>query len=60
VELCGCPTCIGHNHEESPPFFSEEFYTPNNESMNELYEELIQEQNQAQSTAEQPTKKEAS
>ena len=40
--LSGCPTCVGRIHEESPPFFSEEFYKPDNQSMDELYEELIQ------------------
>ncbi len=40
--LSGCPTCVGRIGQESPPFFSEEFYTPDNESMDELYEQLIQ------------------
>lgn len=64
--LSGCPTCVGRIGQESPPFFSEEFYTPDNESMDELYEELIQSDSaSAQATsgkqiAEQTNKKEAS
>ncbi len=63
--LSGCPTCVGRINEESPPFFSEEFYKPDNESMDELYEELIQDPGSAQATSdksvsEQSTKKEAS
>ncbi len=61
--LSGCPTCVGRIGQESPPFFSEEFYTPDNESMDELYEQLIQETPVSASSeqiAEQTNKKEAS
>ncbi len=43
--LLGCPTCVGQNHEDSPPFFSEELYKPDNdESMDELYEQFMKEE----------------
>lgn len=34
--LFGCPTCVGRISEQSPPFFSDEFYKPDPDSMDEL------------------------
>jgi len=46
--ISGCPTCVGHNHEESPPFFSEEFYkSDKDDSMDDLYEQFVQETSHA-------------
>lgn len=37
--LVSCPTCVGRIQEESPPFFSDEFYKPSEESLDTLMEE---------------------
>lgn len=38
--LIGCPNCLGRITENSPPFFSDEFYKPGAESMDDLYQAL--------------------
>lgn len=63
--LSGCPTCIGQIHDDSPPFFSKEFYTPSKERMDDLYEKFLVEESTAKSSlnksaTQQPVKKEKS
>ncbi len=48
-----CPTCVGRIQQESPPFFSDEFYQTNAESMDYLYEQLMAEEKEAQEQAQQ-------
>lgn len=40
--LMGCPTCIGRNQTQSPPFFTQEFYPPEKDGLDELYEQFIE------------------
>jgi hypothetical protein len=41
VHLCAysCPT--GRITQDSPPFFSDDFYKPTTESMDDLYEQVV-------------------
>ena len=39
--LNGCPTCVARITPSSPPFFSDEFYKPGTDSMDELYDALV-------------------
>ena len=41
--LTTCPTCVGHVDQKSLPFFSNEFYKPDEQSMDQLYEQLLSE-----------------
>lgn len=37
-----CPTCMGRITQSSPPFFSDEFYKPTTDNMDELYQAVIE------------------
>lgn len=39
--LAACPTCTGRITQSSPPFFSDEFYKPTTENMDELYQAVL-------------------
>jgi hypothetical protein len=41
LKLQSCPTCMGRITPASPPFFSDEFYIPTHESMDELYQKVV-------------------
>ncbi len=45
-----CPTCVARTQENSPAFFSDDFYQPSTDSMDHLYEKLVQEQAMQNST----------
>lgn len=62
VPLAACPTCVGRVGKGSPPFFSEQFYQPNNTSMDAVYERLIREKSHAAAhdITTQPSKKQIS
>ncbi len=42
-QIESCPTCQGRVSPESPPFFTDEFYT-NKESMDYIYQQMLSEQ----------------
>ncbi len=37
-----CPTCMGRITQSSPPFFSDEFYKPTTDNMDELYQAVLE------------------
>ncbi len=51
--LIACPTCVGRIESDSPPFFSDEFYKPASDSMDELISESSKEpQNELEKVVE--------
>lgn len=47
LHLVGCPTCVGRIEQESPPFFSDEFYQKSTDStLAHAYEQLLRDQQQ--------------
>ena len=47
-QIESCPTCQGHVSQDSPPFFTDEFYT-NKESMDYIYQQMLSEQESQES-----------
>lgn len=37
-----CPTCMGRITQSSPPFFSDEFYKPTSDNMDEVYQAILE------------------
>ncbi len=51
-QIESCPTCSGRITQDSAPFFTDDFYQPTHESMDYIYQQLLQEEaEQAEKTA---------
>ncbi len=57
IGITACPTCVGRISQESPPFFSDGFYQTNSESTDQLYEQLLKDQQQTASSTEPKNQK---
>lgn len=43
-QIESCPTCQSKIKEESAPFFTDDFYKPTAESMDYIYQQLLEEE----------------
>ncbi len=55
----GCATCVGRITPNSPPFFSDEFYKPGVDSMDEVFKEVMEAQQDTTLTTTSNPDKEA-
>lgn len=39
-----CPTCQGRIQQDSAPFFTDDFYKPTAESMDYIYQQMLEEE----------------
>ncbi len=57
-QIESCPSCLGRIEQESPPFFTDEFYTQTTQSADHLYQKLLAQQ--AKENKSESQKQEAS
>ena len=49
-----CPTCSGRIEKDSAPFFTDDFYQPTAESMDYIYQQMLEEEAALQKEEPQP------
>ncbi len=54
IIIAACPTCTGRITPGSPPFFSDELYQSDTEGMDELYQAIIDTQQDTTLTTTAP------
>ena len=60
IAIEGCPTCMGRITQSSPPFFSDEFYKPTTDNMDELYQAVLELRKETMLTTSTPSNKQES
>jgi len=48
-----CPSCLGRIEQESPPFFTDEFYRQETKNVDHLYQKLLAQQQKESETESQ-------